>query len=76
MKRHTISIAMLILPAHNAPPMAQKLAEMTMAFLRPSQSPTHPWEIAPSAAPAAKREFTAPMIEAVYELVGSKLKYL
>lgn len=32
--------------------------------------------MAPAAAPAAKSELTAPSMDAVYELVGSRLKYL
>lgn len=47
-----------------------------MAFFRPKESPLHPWIIAPAAAPAAKSELTAPSMDAVYELLGSSLKYL
>jgi len=58
--------------AVNAPPMRESIIVTQIAFLRPSLSETHDWEIAPTAAPMEKRALTAPRILAVYAVVAAK----
>jgi hypothetical protein len=72
-------MGMFTLPVTNAPPMSGRDAAKMMVNFRPIQSGSHQTERAPKGAPAEKRAFIAPRIEAVYEAFGpssSRLKYV
>ena len=60
--RTVINIARYGDPAAHPAPIKDSNADAASAFRRPIQSASQPWQIAPNAAPAAKRALTAPRI--------------